>query len=114
MDMTLPVAQETGEPVTLAINEIVSNPKVKRGRPTLRGTGILVQTIVNSQRNEGFSPEVIAEHFRITPAQAYAALAYYHLHRDELEASWDEEERQAEENFAALEKMGRAVRFERD
>ena len=41
----------------------------------------------------GLSPEEIADQYgHLTLAQVYAALAYYHAHRDEIEADLAREE----------------------
>jgi len=59
---------------------------VHGGRPTIRGTGVSVQTIVE-QTKLGRSPQQIMEDFGgiLTLAQVYDALSYYHEHEKEIE-----------------------------
>lgn len=68
---------------------IVQTPGVLGGKPRIANTRISVRSIVGWYKR-GFSPEEIAEQFRVEPkeflAQVYAALAYYHANQDEIEA----------------------------
>ena len=65
---------------------IVQSPKVRDQRPYIAGTGVTVRRIVWWYK-QGISPEEIADQIRhLTLAQVYAALAYYHANRDEVEA----------------------------
>ncbi len=60
---------------------------VHGGRPTIRGTGVSVQTIVEQTRL-GRSPEGIVEDFAgvvLTLAQVYDALSYSYEHQGEIE-----------------------------
>jgi len=65
---------------------IVRIEGVHGGRPTIRGTGVSVQTIVEQTRL-GRSPQQIVEDFDgvLTLAQVYDALSYYHEHQKEIE-----------------------------
>ena len=66
---------------------ITRTPDVRGGRPRIAGTGVTVQRIVGWYKL-GLSPEEIAEEFgHLTLAQVYAALAYYHSNRDEIESA---------------------------
>lgn len=71
---------------------IAHSPDILHGRPRIAGTGVAVRTIV--VRNKmGRSPEQIVASFgHISLAQVYAALAYYHLNRDEIEADLAQED----------------------
>ncbi len=65
---------------------IVSTPEIRSGRPRIAGTGVTVGRVV-SWYKLGLSPEEIADEIgHLTLAQAYAALAYYHSNRNEIEA----------------------------
>ncbi len=64
---------------------IVKNPKLRDGRPIIAGTGVTVRTIVGHYKL-GLTPEEIADEMDLQLASIYAALAYYHLNRDEIEA----------------------------
>jgi uncharacterized protein (DUF433 family) len=64
---------------------IVKNPKLRDGRPIIAGTGVTVRTVVGHYKL-GLTPEEIADEMDLQLAGIYAALAYYHLNRDEIEA----------------------------
>jgi uncharacterized protein (DUF433 family) len=72
---------------------IVRDPEIRGGRPILIGTGVTVRSIVIWYQ-QGLTPEQIADQFgHLSLAQVYAALAYYHANRDEIEADLAEEDR---------------------
>lgn len=64
---------------------IVSNPELRHGRPIIAGTGVTVRTIVGHYKL-GLTAEEIAGDLNIPLAGVYAALAYYHVNQDEVEA----------------------------
>ena len=94
------------------IDEIVSDPKVRGGRPVLKGTGFRVSDVVINHYDNGHSPEAIAELFGLNIAQVYAALTYYHLNKDEIDAQIQRDDEQAEKLLAALETQGKLSRLE--
>jgi len=55
-------------------------------RPVVRGTRILVQTIVGYYKLGYSVEEILAGLPHLTPAQVYDALSYYHDHQAEIEA----------------------------
>ena len=62
------------------------DPKIRGDRPKITGTGLTVSRIAGWYKL-GMSPEEIAlEYPHLTLAQVHAALAYYHVNRDEIEA----------------------------
>jgi uncharacterized protein (DUF433 family) len=65
---------------------IVRMEGVHGGCPTIRGTGVSVQAIVE-QAQLGRSPQQIVEDFEgvLNLAQVYDALSYYHEHKQEIE-----------------------------
>jgi len=68
------------------------DPKVRGGRPKIAGTGLTVSRIAGWYKM-GMTPEEIAlEYPHLTLAHVHAALAYYHLNRDEIEADIAQEE----------------------
>ena len=69
---------------TLA-GQIVREPRLRGGRPIIAGTGVTVRTIAGHYKL-GLSAEEIADEMNLESAGVYAALAYYHLNRDEIEA----------------------------
>ena len=75
---------------------IARTPDVRGGRPRIVGTGVTVQRIVGWYKL-GLSPEEIAEEFgHLTLAQVYAALAYYHANREEIESAIAADEAEAD------------------
>jgi Uncharacterized conserved protein len=65
---------------------IISTPDMKHGRPRIAGTGITVHRLAIWYKL-GHSPEEIAYQYgHLTLAQVYAALAYYHANREQIEA----------------------------
>lgn len=76
---------------------ITSAPEIRGGRPRLAGTGVTVRRIVVWYKM-GLSPEEIADQVgHVSLAQVYAALTYYHLNREEIEADLASEETQTAE-----------------
>jgi uncharacterized protein (DUF433 family) len=60
-------------------------PGVCGGKPRLAGHRIKVQDVVIWHEQMGLSPDEIISHYpTITLADVYAALAYYHDHREEI------------------------------
>lgn len=64
---------------------ILKDPQVHNGRPIVAGTGNTVRAIAIMYK-QGYSPEEISGELPLTLAQIYAALTYYHLHTEEIEA----------------------------
>lgn len=64
---------------------IVKDPTLRGGRPIIAGTGTTVRTIAGLYKL-GLSAEDISGELPLTLAQVYAALTYYHLYPDEIEA----------------------------
>jgi uncharacterized protein (DUF433 family) len=72
-------------------------PGVCGGKPRIAGHRITVQNIVIWHEQMGMSPDEIAATYpSITLADVYAALAYYHDHREEIR-----ERMRADEEFVA-------------
>jgi uncharacterized protein (DUF433 family) len=55
--------------------------------PTLRGTGIRVQTVVTAARQWEMAPAQIAAEYDLPEAQVNEALAFYNAHRAEIDAA---------------------------
>ena len=82
---------------------IIRTPDIRGGRPRIAGTGISVRRIVGWYKL-GLSPEEIADRIgHLTLAQVHAALAYYHVNQEEIEAdiafAADEAERLEREHY---------------
>ena len=68
---------------------IVSNPEICGGRPCIEGSRITVRHIVIEYRS-GITPEEILEDKpHLSLAKIYAALAYYHANKAEIDADID-------------------------
>ncbi|MBP8948563.1 MAG: DUF433 domain-containing protein [Candidatus Promineofilum sp.] len=63
---------------------IVRVPELHAGQPVIAGTGVAVRTVVGHYKL-GLTPEEIADDMALDLAGVYAALAYYHLNREEIE-----------------------------
>jgi uncharacterized protein (DUF433 family) len=62
------------------------DPRIRGGRPKIAGTGVTVRRIAGWQQL-GLSPEEIARQIpHLNLAQVFAALAYYHANREEIDS----------------------------
>ena len=83
-----------------SINLIYRDPAVRGGRPCIVGTGLRVSDIIMRQRHDLMDAAALARRFELSMGQVYAALAYYHEHKDEIDADireWEAFDRQLEE-----------------
>ena len=64
---------------------IVKDESMHSGRPVIAGTGNTVRAIAILYK-QGSTPEEITTQLPLSLAQVYAALTYYHLHTEEIEA----------------------------
>jgi uncharacterized protein (DUF433 family) len=87
-------------PAVLAIAEhIAITPGVCGGKPRIAGHRIKVSQVAVWHERQGQSAaEIVAGYPGLTLADVYAALAYYHDHRDEIDA----EIRAGEETYERL------------
>src|SRR2546426_11368401 len=69
---------------------ITSSPDIRSGRPRLAGTGVTVMRIAGWYRL-GNTAEDIARITGLSLAQIHAALAYYHVNQETIDAELDEE-----------------------
>jgi uncharacterized protein (DUF433 family) len=79
---------------------IVSTPGTCGGKPRIAGSRIQVKHLAIMHQRQGMSPEEIVSEFpHVTLADVHAALAYYHDHREAINAeiaadrAWYEEQR---------------------
>ncbi|MGH1393109.1 MAG: DUF433 domain-containing protein [Trichormus sp.] len=85
---------------------ITRHPEIHGGCPIIAGTGVTVRRIAIWYK-QGYSAEEIAEQIsHLTLGQVYAALAYYHINREEIDADIAEEEAEGD-RIAALHKAGK-------
>ena len=77
---------------SLSTEHIEIDPAICGGRPRIKGTRVRVQDIVSEHVFHGLSPEEIASAFpRVSLSAVYAALAYYHDHRDDIRKAFDDD-----------------------
>jgi uncharacterized protein (DUF433 family) len=94
----------------LHIDEIVSAPNVRGGRPVIAGTGIRVSDVVAYHLyGDKLTPDQIAEDFQLPLGQVHAALAYYYLHQDEIDTEMRRDDEEAERLKEELKNMGRLI-----
>ena len=66
---------------------IVSTPGTCGGKPRIEGHRITVKHIVLDHQRQGMSPdEIVSAYPSLTLSDIYAALAFYHDHRAEIDA----------------------------
>jgi uncharacterized protein (DUF433 family) len=66
-------------------------PGVHGGRPLIAGTGVTVQRIAGWYKLGYNAEEIAREISHLSIGQVWAALAYYHANRDEIEGYLKEE-----------------------
>ena len=92
--MELQSTESGGRPLRPGQEHIVVQPGYCGGKPHVAGTRIKVQHITIWHARMGMSPEEIgATYPGLTLAAVYAALAYYHGHRAEIDADIEADER---------------------
>jgi uncharacterized protein (DUF433 family) len=85
---------------------IVLSPDVRGGRARIAGTGVTVRRVVEWYKL-AYSPEEIAHEIgHVTLSQVFAALAYYHANREEIEADLANEKDVAERLEAGQRRAG--------
>jgi uncharacterized protein (DUF433 family) len=79
--------------VTKTLDEhIVITSGIKGGRPRIAGHRITVQNIVIWHEWMGRTVDEIANDYNLGIADVYAALAYYHDHREEIDKNIRDDE----------------------
>jgi len=79
---------------------IETTPEICGGKPRVAGRRITVQQIVTWHERMGKSGDEIASEYDLEMSDVYAALAYYFVHREEIDkaiedsTNWIEEMRQ--------------------
>ena len=71
---------------------ITRSPEIRGGRPRIASTGVTVRRVASWYRL-GLNAEEIADRIgHVSVGQVYAALAYYHANRNEIDADLAEED----------------------
>jgi uncharacterized protein (DUF433 family) len=96
----------------LSIDTIVSDPAIRGGRPIIAGTGIRVVDIVAGHVYHNYSAEEIAANYALSVGQVYAALAYYYMHKAEIDTDMRESAERAEKLLAELDRQGKVIHLE--
>lgn len=87
----------------LHIDVIVSNPTIRNGSPIINGTTIRVSDLVAYHTTgDKLTAEQLAENFKLSMGQVYAALAYYHLHKTKIDAEIAQSQMSPQEEEAVL------------
>ena len=89
----------TPESASLSVirEHVVRTPETCGGKPRIAGSRIQVKHIVLWHERMGQSPtRIVSEYPHLTLADVYAALAYYHDHREEINADIQAEHREYE------------------
>jgi len=90
----------SAETVTVPViaEHIVRTPGTCWGKPRIAGTRIKVEQVVIWHEQMGMSPaDIVSRWPHLTLGDIYAALAYYHDHRQEIDTDLAEGERLFEE-----------------
>jgi uncharacterized protein (DUF433 family) len=96
----------------LSIDTIVSDPRIRGGRPVIAGTGIRVMDIVAGHIYHDYTPEEIAVNYKLDVGQVYAALAYYYMHKAEIDTDLRASAERAEKLLADLDRQGKVIHLE--
>jgi uncharacterized protein (DUF433 family) len=80
-----------------SINLIAINPQVRSGRPYIVGTTVTVADVAIAHIYHRQNPDGIADWYRLSLPQVYAALSYYYDHKMELDEQIRAQIRYAEE-----------------
>lgn len=79
---------------TGVVQHIEISPNVCGGRPRIAGHRVRVQDIVEMHEALGLTPdEIVSDLTGITLSDVYAALSYYHDHRDQIHSDVKADER---------------------
>ncbi len=96
----------------LHIEAIVSDPALRGGQPIIAGTSVRVIDLVAYYHYAGKTPEELAAGFSLSLGQVHVALAYYHLHKDEIDAEMRADAELAEQRLQKLARQGRVIPVE--
>ncbi|MBC1196927.1 DUF433 domain-containing protein [Microcystis aeruginosa BLCCF158] len=71
---------------------VTRSPDIGKDRLVITGTGTSVRRVVVLYKQGASAEEIARRMSHLSLAQVYAALAYYHANRDEIEADLAEED----------------------
>ena len=93
----------------LPIEMIVSDPKIRAGRPTIAGTNICVAYVVARYNHEGLTPENIAIQYNLSLGQVHAALAHYYTHKKSIDEEMRRDAEDARQLFDSFKAQGKLI-----
>lgn len=96
----------------LSIDNIISDPQIRGGRPVIAGSNVRVSDVVASHIYRGQSPEEIAVNFKLTLGEAHAALAYYYMHKSDIDQELRDNAAQATRLLNEYDAAGKLIRYE--
>lgn len=79
-----------------SINLIVTNPKIRRGRPHIAGTTVTVSDVAIAHIYHHQDADGIASWYALSLPQVYAALSYYYDHKAEIDGQIRDQIQRAE------------------
>jgi len=94
------------------IDVIVSDPAIRGGRPVIAGTGIRVSDIVAYHLFGRQTPEELAAGFKLPLGEIHAALAYYYMHKAEIDEEIRQNAETANRLLDELKAQGKVIIFE--
>lgn len=87
----------------ISINSLIlSDPKIRNGRPCIASTGITVHRIATWYRLGYSAEEITRQYPHLSLDGVYAALAYYHANRDVIDTEIDADAALAQQLEAEL------------
>jgi uncharacterized protein (DUF433 family) len=96
----------------IPIDTIISDPNSRGGQPIIAGTNVRVSDVVASHIYRGLMPEELAVNFALNCGQVYAALAYYYMHKVEIDARMRAEADEAARLIDQLDAQRKLIRVE--
>jgi uncharacterized protein (DUF433 family) len=96
----------------LHIDEIVSDPNIRNGKPIIAGTTLRVSDIATWHISDKQTPEELAVNFRLRMDQVYAALSYYYAHKGEIDEEIRTNAADAEKYLRELQQQGHLITLE--
>ena len=76
-------------------NLITCDPKIRHGKPCIAGTAITVHRVATWYQLGSSAEEITRQYPHLSLDGVYAALAYYHANRAEIDSEIDAEEAMA-------------------
>jgi uncharacterized protein (DUF433 family) len=75
---------------------LTTSPDIRHGRPCIAGTRITVHRVAIWYKLGYSAEEIFHQYPHLTLAGVYAALAYYHANREEVDAEIEAEDAEAQ------------------